>query len=74
MYKRQVGVPDIEWGQALAIASNGAIDEAQIREKLRSAFGLHVTPKRYLSNIELPVTSIGKPDRMKLMEIFGRIS
>ena len=69
-----VGVPDIEWGQALAIASNGVIDEAQIREKLRSAFGLHVTPKRYLGNIELPVTSIGKPDRKKLMEIFGRIS
>jgi hypothetical protein len=35
-------------------------------------FGPHVTPKRYLSNIELPLTSIGKPDRKKLMEIFGR--
>jgi o-succinylbenzoate---CoA ligase len=69
-----VGIPDIEWGQALAIASNGSIDEAQIREELRSAFGIHVTPKRYLGNIELPVTSIGKPDRKKLVEIFGTIS
>ena len=68
-----VGLSDPEWGQALAIASDGDINEEQLREKLRQKFGVHVTPKRYLSNIELPLTSIGKPDRKKLAEIFGRL-
>jgi o-succinylbenzoate---CoA ligase len=69
-----VGLPDIEWGQTLAIASDGPIDEVAMRDRLRAAFGAHVTPKRYLGNIELPLTSIGKPDRKKLMEFFGTIS
>lgn len=68
-----VGLLDPEWGQALAIASNGEIDEAKIRQKLRDHFGSHVSPKRFLANIELPLTSIGKPDRKKLEEIFGTI-
>lgn len=68
-----VGLTDPEWGQALAIASNGEIDEELIRQKLRDQFGPHVSPKRYLANIEFPLTSIGKPDRKKLIEIFGTI-
>jgi len=69
-----VGLPDSEWGQALAIASDGEINEEEIRNKLRSHFGSHASPKRFLSQIELPLTSIGKPDREKLIEIFGTIS
>lgn len=69
-----VGLPDAEWGQALAIASDGPIDESMIREKLRSQFGNHASPKRFLANIELPLTSIAKPDRAKLVQIFGRLA
>lgn len=69
-----LGLPDAEWGQALAIASDGEINEILIREDLRARFGNHASPKRFLSNIELPLTSIGKPDRKKLREIFGRLA
>ena len=69
-----VGLPDSEWGQALAIASDSQIDREEIRTKLRANFGAHATPKRFLENIELPLTSLGKPDLQKLIEIFGRIS
>jgi O-succinylbenzoic acid--CoA ligase len=69
-----VGLPDAEWGQALAIASDGLIDEVMVREQLRSQFGNHASPKRFLSNIELPLTSIAKPDRAKLVQIFGRLA
>ncbi len=68
-----VGLPDPEWGQALAIASDGAINEAVIRERLRTKFGVHASPKRYLANIELPLTSLGKADRKRLVELFGRL-
>jgi O-succinylbenzoic acid--CoA ligase len=69
-----VGLPDAEWGQALAIASDGPIDEEIVRASLTNRFGPHVSPKRYLSHTVLPHTSIGKPDRKKLTEIFGRLS
>lgn len=69
-----VGIPDSEWGSALAIASDGEIDQRLIREKLREQFGAHCSPKHFLSNIELPLTAIGKPDIKKLMEIFGRLA
>ena len=68
-----VGLPDLEWGQALAIASDGPLDEAVIRERLRIKFGVHASPKRYLANIELPLTSLGKADRKRLVELFGRL-
>ena len=68
-----VGLPDDEWGEVLAIASDGEIDEVIVKERLRSKFGPHASPKRFLSNIELPLTSIGKPDRKKLLELFGRM-
>jgi len=44
-----------------------------VKERLRSKFGPHASPKRFLSNIELPLTPIGKPDRKKLLELFGRM-
>jgi O-succinylbenzoic acid--CoA ligase len=68
-----VGLPDDEWGEVLAIASDREIDETFIKERLRSKFGPHASPKRFLSSIELPLTSIGKPDRKKLVEFFGRM-
>ena len=68
-----IGLPDQEWGQALAIASDGPIDEGIVRDRLRAAFGAHASPKRYAPNIELPLTALGKPDRKTLREIFGRL-
>lgn len=68
-----IGLPDPEWGQALAIASDGPIDEALVRERLRAQFGPHASPKRFAPQIELPLTALGKPDRKTLAEIFGRL-
>ena len=68
-----IGLPDAEWGQALAIASDGPIDESALKSALRQRFGAHASPKRFAANIELPLTALGKPDRRTLVEIFGRL-
>jgi O-succinylbenzoic acid--CoA ligase len=68
-----IGLPDAEWGQALAIASDGPIDESAVKSALRGRFGAHASPKRFAANIELPLTALGKPDRRTLAEIFGRL-
>ena len=68
-----IGLPDAEWGQALAIASDGPIDESAVKSALRQRFGAHASPKRFAANIELPLTALGKPDRRTLAEIFGRL-
>ncbi len=66
-------VPHEEWGQALVIASDQPINESEITHRLISEFGSHVSPKGFLSQIELPRTSLGKPDRQALIQIFERI-
>ena len=63
-------ISDPEWGEQLCIASNGPIDKNEIKNLLRKQFGSHCAPKKYLENIELPVTSIGKPDRKTLSKRF----
>ena len=66
-------IEDPEWGQQLCLASTGDIDLPFIKAALREHFGNHAVPKKFLSNIELPITLIGKPNRQTLSERFERI-
>ncbi len=62
-----------EWGEALCLASSRPIEKSEISNLLRVKFGNHSVPKYFLPGIELPRSSIGKPDRNKLAELFERI-
>ncbi len=66
-------IADLEWGQQLCLASSGEMDNNEISKSLRQNFGNHAVPKLFLENIELPFTSIGKPDRLTLSRKFEMI-
>jgi len=66
-------IPSVEWGQQLCLASSSLIDEHAISELLRERFGRHAVPKLFLSEIELPRTTIEKADRKRLAQIFEMI-
>jgi O-succinylbenzoic acid--CoA ligase len=66
-------IPDPQWGQLLCLASSLSINEIEIKEQLRQRFGNHAVPKVFLSSIELPLTSIGKPDRREVAKRFERM-
>jgi O-succinylbenzoic acid--CoA ligase len=67
-------IPDPEWGELLCLASSETMDQAALCQQLREQFGKHGVPKLFLSDIELPRTSIGKPDRQTLSKRFERIT
>ena len=66
-------IPDAEWGEGLAIASDKELDQSAIKMALTQHFGAHLSPKLLCLIPELPKTSLGKPDRKKLSESFGRL-
>ena len=79
-----LGVPDPQWGQAVAalVVPHRAADqreEAELRERLcadlRSALGAAAVPKRWLTAAQMPMLATGKPDRAavrRLLEEQGR--
>ena len=69
-----LALPDKEWGEKLVLVVDGSLEQNLIKEALRSAFGGHAVPKEILFNIEIPLISIGKPDRKKLRELFEKIA
>ena len=62
-----------EWGEQLCLASTQEIDSGLISQLLREKFGNHSVPKLFLSEVELPLTSLGKPDRRSLAQRFEMI-
>ena len=66
-------IPHQEWGQQLCLAASGAFDRDEISQSLRENFGNHAVPKLFLQNIQLPLTAIGKPDRLALSKKFEMI-
>jgi len=59
-----------EWGQSLCVATSEQIESQRVRDALRDHFGRFASPKQFLSAIDLPHTSIGKPDRLALSKRF----
>ena len=66
-------ITDPEWGQQLCLATSGEPNREEISQSLRANFGNHAVPKLFLENIQLPFTSIGKPDRLTLSRKFEMI-
>jgi O-succinylbenzoic acid--CoA ligase len=60
---------DLEWGEILCLASDEAINKKEIGDHLASVFGNFAIPKEFHHMAELPVKGIGKPDRIRLVEL-----
>jgi O-succinylbenzoic acid--CoA ligase len=69
-----LAIADTEWGDKLVLVVDGSMDPGMIKEALRTEFGSHAVPKEILFNKQIPLISIGKPDRKKLRELFETIS
>lgn len=69
-----LALADKEWGEKLVLVVDGSMDPTMIKDALREEFGAHAVPKEILLNKEIPLISIGKPDRKKLRELFETIS
>ena len=64
-------IKDSEWGEKIALASDGSMDAELIRSAVREQFGAYAVPKEYFFGVEIPLISIGKPDRVRLSEQYG---
>jgi len=69
-----VGLPDREWGQAIA-AAYVPVDPTATPDRLRQALGDRLSryklPKRWLPLPQLPRNAQGKVDRVVLAAQFG---
>jgi len=65
-------LPSVEWGAILCVASDQEIDEAAVKDYLRSTHGAHAIPKEFFAPTSLPVTALGKPDRHKLRATYEK--
>jgi fatty-acyl-CoA synthase len=65
-----IGVPDDDWGEAVAAyvvpAPGAVVDPDHLRAMVRSAKGPVHTPKQIHVVEAIPVTAIGKPDKKAL--------
>jgi O-succinylbenzoic acid--CoA ligase len=71
-----LGVPDDQWGQAVAAAVVAADPAdpptlAELRERVSTAFGRAAAPRRLLVLDELPTLALGKPDRRRLAALLA---
>jgi O-succinylbenzoic acid--CoA ligase len=63
-------IPDAEWGQKVCLISDTEINQDQIAELLKSNLGKQFVPKEFLVVQQIPEIGIGKPDRVKVRQIF----
>ena len=68
------GVPDPQWGEAVALAyvvrAGHAVDEAGLREHLAARLARYKLPRRWLRLEALPRTALGKVQRQALAAAF----
>ena len=55
-------------------AVEGSLDAELIKSTLKDAFGIHAAPKEIIFNVNIPLISIGKPDRKKVQQLFEIIA
>ncbi|RZU62329.1 AMP-binding protein [Zhihengliuella halotolerans] len=65
-----VGVPDPEWGAAVACAYTGDADAESLARLVRAELGGPAVPKRWLRVGALPRLANGKPDRRAVVALF----
>ena len=64
-----IGIPDIEWGQALRVVvagENRGLTLAQIRDIVGVQIGRFAAPRSLLYLEQMPMIGIGKPDLVLL--------
>ncbi|WP_236789748.1 o-succinylbenzoate--CoA ligase [Amycolatopsis sp. GM8] len=66
-----VGLPDEQWGQAVAAAvvADGPVEVAELRAAVRAAAGAAAVPKRFEFVEALPLRGPGKIDRSAVLSI-----
>jgi O-succinylbenzoic acid--CoA ligase len=67
-----VGLPDPEWGQIVAAAlvrDPAAADDAGLRDAVRERLGRTAVPRLTVDLPEIPLRSVGKPDRAAVTEL-----
>ncbi|MEX0864602.1 MAG: AMP-binding protein [Acidimicrobiia bacterium] len=63
------GVPDPEWGLALACLHTGDASSEDLSAWLRARLPGHMVPKRWARVGEIPKTVLGKPDRQRAIDL-----
>lgn len=66
------GVPDEEWGSRVETLYVGKAAPAELEEHVSAAVPGYMVPKRFTRVDEIPLTSIGKPDRRAAAELAAR--
>lgn len=68
------GIPDPKWGEAVVAAvvlhHGERVDAEEITAFVKERKGSLITPKRVVFMEELPATSLGKPDKKRLRNLF----
>jgi fatty-acyl-CoA synthase/long-chain acyl-CoA synthetase len=64
-----VGMPDPDWGEAVAaflVAGADGVDEELLIRRCRAELAAYKRPKRIVTVAELPTTAVGKVDKKRL--------
>ena len=66
-----VGVANDEWGYEVGCVYVGETDPSRLAAWARDRLHSHAVPRRWLRIAEMPVTSLGKPDRLRGRSLLG---
>lgn len=58
-----VGAPDDRWGEVLVAIYTGPADPDELQRAMEAHLPRHMIPTRWLRNLAIPRTPLGKPDR-----------
>jgi len=65
-----VGIPDLEWGQLVACAVVGDVEIAHFEAFARKKLAGYKIPRRWAKVEALPLNSMGKVEKIKLIDLF----
>jgi o-succinylbenzoate---CoA ligase len=65
------GAPHPDWGEIVVCAHTGAVEVEAVETWLKEKLDPYMVPKRWVRLVEIPRTSIGKPDRLATARLSG---